>query len=84
MARYLRATAGDSSDYVFLNARGGQMTRQGVWKNFKEIVRKSGLSKKITLQTLRHTFTADLLKNGASWQAVQTLLGRETGRESVE
>src|SRR5699024_12236163 len=64
LARYLRATAGDSSDYVFLNARGGQMTRQGVWKNFKEIVRKSGLSKKITLQTLRHTFTADLLKNG--------------------
>ena len=84
LARYLRATAGDSSDYVFLNVRGGQMTRQGVWKNFKEIVRKSGLSKKITLQTLRHTFTADLLKNGASWQAVQTLLGRETGRESFE
>ena len=27
---------------------------------------------------------ADLLKNGASWQAVQTLLGRETGRESFE
>lgn len=84
LAKYLKATSDNSSDYVFLNARGGQMTRQGVWKNFKEIVRKSGLSKEITLQTLRHTFTADLLKNGASWQAVQALLGRETGRESFE
>lgn len=84
LARYLKATAGASSDYVFLNSRGRQMTRQGVWKNFKEIVKESGLPKQITLQTLRHTFTADLLKNGASWQAVQTLLGRETGRADFE
>lgn len=84
LAKYLERTADVTSGYVFLNSRGGQMTRQGVWKNFKAIVKQSGLSKKVTLQTLRHTFTADLLKNGASWQAVQVLLGRETGRQSFE
>lgn len=81
---YLNDTADTSSDYVFLNTRGYQMTRQGVWKNFKAIVKESGLKKNVTLQTLRHTFIADLLSNGASWQAVQMLLGRETGRESYE
>ncbi|MBD7894620.1 tyrosine-type recombinase/integrase [Limosilactobacillus sp. Sa3CUN2] len=84
LKKYLETTADTSSEYVFLNARGHQMTRQGVWKNFKRIVKESGLKKDITLQTLRHTFIADLLNNGASWQVVQTLLGRESGRENYE
>lgn len=79
---YLTATGDAKYDYVFLNSRGNQMTRQGVWKNFKQIVKQSGIKKNVTLQTLRHTFTADMLNNGANWQAVQALLGREDGKNS--
>lgn len=81
---YLEATANIKSEYVFLNSHGQTLTRQGIWKNFKALVSESGIKKRITLQTLRHTFTADLLKNGASWQLVQELLGRETGRATYE
>lgn len=82
LQKYLSATSSADSNYVFLNSRGNQMTRQGVWKNFKQIVEQSGIKKNVTLQTLRHTFTADMLNNGANWQAVQVLLGREDGKNS--
>lgn len=82
LAKYLDATAGQAGVYVFLNAHGHQMTRQGIWKSLKAIVAQAKIEKNVTPQTLRHTFTAVLLNNGASWQVVQALLGRETGKNS--
>ena len=63
------------SPFVFLNHRGGQLTRQGVWKNIRNIVREAGVTKQVTPHTLRHSFATHLLENGADLRVVQELLG---------
>lgn len=61
--------------YVFLNSRGGQLSRQGLWKKIKQLVQKAGIKESVTPHTLRHSFATHLLENGANLRVVQELLG---------
>lgn len=64
---------GAYTDRLFLNSRGGGISRKGVWKRFKETAARCGIEAKV--HTLRHSFATHLLKGGASLRAVQELLG---------
>ncbi|MFT9389175.1 MAG: site-specific tyrosine recombinase XerD [Leuconostoc sp.] len=66
---------GKVSPYVFLNDRGGQLTRQGVWKIIKKLVVAAGITKDVSPHTLRHSFATHILENGADLRIVQELLG---------
>ncbi|RGZ00418.1 site-specific tyrosine recombinase/integron integrase [Clostridium sp. AM58-1XD] len=66
---------GKSSEWLFTNCSGKPMSRQGFWKIVKYYGEKAGIQADITPHTLRHSFAAHLLRNGADIRAVQTLLG---------
>jgi integrase/recombinase XerD len=59
---------------VFLNARGGRLTRQGAWMVLRAAARRAGLAD-ISPHTLRHSFATHLLDGGADVRVVQELLG---------
>ncbi len=65
----------DEEKALFVNRRGGRLTRQGVWQILKEYARKAGLKSDVTPHTLRHSLAAHMLSNGASARSVQELLG---------
>ncbi|NEZ46284.1 site-specific tyrosine recombinase XerD [Clostridium niameyense] len=62
-------------DYLFLNLKGTQLTRQGFWKIIKHYAKETGIDKAINAYTLRHSFAVHLLQNGADIKSVQELLG---------
>ncbi|WP_220739876.1 site-specific tyrosine recombinase XerD [Leuconostoc miyukkimchii] len=63
------------SQFVFLNDRGDQLSRQGVWKIIKKLVLAAGINKDVSPHTLRHSFATHILENGADLRIVQELLG---------
>lgn len=64
-----------TSDILFANCSGQKMSRQGFWKLIKYYAKKAGITADITPHTLRHSFAAHLVENGADLHAVQEMLG---------
>ena len=60
---------------LFLNRRGGRLTRQGLWLILKDYAKDANLRADITPHTLRHSFAAQMLENGMPLANVQQLLG---------
>ena len=67
--------ARDGAAALFLNARGGRLSRQGCWKLLKAYARAAGLEEKVSPHTLRHSFATHMLDGGADIRVVQELLG---------
>lgn len=62
-------------EHLFTNINGQPMSRQGFWKIIKHYAEKAGIKKDITPHTLRHSFAAHLLENGAQLKDIKDMLG---------
>lgn len=69
------AGAGRGSPAVFLNQRGGRLSRQSAWMMLQRVAERAGLAGHISPHTLRHSFATHLLDGGADVRVVQELLG---------
>jgi len=65
-------------DLLFLNARGGPLTRMGFWKILRKYVILAGITKHTSPHTLRHSFATHLLEGGADIRVLQELLGHSS------
>ena len=72
--RYL-TVVDDNEKSLFVNMNGQRMSRQGFWKIIKQYSKQAGIRKDITPHTLRHSFAAHLLENGAQLKDIQEMLG---------
>lgn len=66
---------GLEEDKLFTNMNGRKMSRQGCWKIIKHYAEQAGIKSDITPHTLRHSFAAHLLENGAQLKDIKEMLG---------
>lgn len=68
----------DSQDIIFLNRRGGKMSRVMIFYIIRDLAASAGIMKTVSPHTLRHSFATHLLEGGASLRVIQELLGHES------
>jgi integrase/recombinase XerD len=68
----------EAEDILFLNRRGGAMTRVMIFYIVKELASVAGITKTISPHTFRHSFATHLLEGGANLRAIQMMLGHES------
>lgn len=73
----LKIKHGDEN-ILFLNRRGGRLTRQRAFQIVKGLAQAAGIRKNISPHTLRHSFATHLLEGGANLRAIQQMLGHES------
>lgn len=69
------AEKGRGTPVIFLNARGGPLSRQSAWAVIQGVADRAGVSAEVSPHTLRHSFATHLLEGGADVRVVQELLG---------
>ena len=80
LTRYLRdgrpgLLRGRSAPRLFVNARGGPLSRAGIWKILKGYGTRAGFGRRLSPHVLRHSFATHLLERGADLRAIQMMLG---------
>jgi integrase/recombinase XerD len=70
-----RARKQPREQWVFVNQRGGRLSRQGFWQRLVQHAQAAGIQRAISPHKLRHSFATHLLEGGADLRSVQTLLG---------
>jgi len=73
--QFLNETSGDT---IFLNIRGGALSRMGIWKILRKYRDLAGIEKEVSPHTFRHSFATHLLEGGADLRIVQELLGHSS------
>ncbi len=74
-ARPALAAKGTGGPGLFLNARGGRLSRQSAWTVLRDAAERAGIAAEVSPHTLRHSFATHLLDGGADIRVVQELLG---------
>jgi integrase/recombinase XerD len=69
------ARRGRGTPAIFLNARGGRLSRQSAWQVLQEAAERAGITAGVSPHTMRHSFATHLLEGGADVRVVQELLG---------
>ena len=77
MDRNLMKIKAGEEDFVFLNRRGGHLTRMMIFTIVRRLAEAAGIEKTISPHTLRHSFATALLEGGANLRAIQDMLGHE-------
>lgn len=69
------ARRGRGTPAIFLNARGGRLSRQSAWQVLQDAAERAGITSGVSPHMLRHSFATHLLEGGADVRVVQELLG---------
>ena len=73
--RSVLAARGKGNAAMFLNSRGGRLSRQSAWTVLVRVAERAGIEREVSPHTLRHSFATHLLDGGADVRVVQELLG---------